>query len=289
MRNNQSFPLRGVIGIVANTAAEVDMAVASKLQCVEIRADLLLDNGVTHEGLMNLIGQAKARGLAVLFTLRHPTHGGKFEGSEEQRAAISAQALDSGADLVDLEWDTEAAALLKDKSSQLVLSYHNFNDMPDQQTLEELTQAMCATSPCAIKIVPTAATLDDAVRMLQWAATPGTDSVRRIGFAMGPHGACSRILTIAFGAPITYASFGQAVAPGQVDMHALLNTYRSMDLNEQTKVVAVVGDSATVQAQVNDLNQQYADAGENLVAIAFPDAAAKDLRECSESLRLIDK
>jgi len=286
--NNSSFPLQGIIGIVANDASEVDLACDRRLQCIEIRADLLLDAGLNSDALLALVAEAKARGLAVLFTLRHPTHGGSYKGSEEQRADLSAQALHSGADIVDLEWDTEAATLLQDKRSQLLLSYHNFNGMPTPQELTTLTDAMCARKPCAIKIVPTAANLSDAVRMLQWAATPASSEVRRIGFAMGSAGACSRILTIAYGAPITYASFGEAVAPGQVALDSLADSYRAMDLNTQTQLVAVVGDDATVNERVRELNQQFIAAAENTVAIAFSESSAKDLQICSETLRLKD-
>ena len=41
----QDFPLNGVIGIIANHPNELDLALESGLQCVEVRADLLLDAG----------------------------------------------------------------------------------------------------------------------------------------------------------------------------------------------------------------------------------------------------
>ena len=61
-----------------------------------------------------------------------------------------------------------------------------------------------------------------------------------------------------------------------------------MDLNTQTNVVAVVGDSATVQSRVDDLNHQYREAAENTVAIAFPESSITDLQDCSGTLRIKD-
>lgn len=287
MQKIREFPLQGVIGIVANAMEEVDLAVANKLLCVEIRADLLLDSGLSTDDLMDTIKRSKSSGLAVLFTLRHPTHGGKFSGSEEQRASISRQALQAGADLIDLEWDTKAAQLLHDERSHLVLSYHDFNGMPGKFDLDTLTSRMCSDNPAAIKIVPTASTLQDAVRMLEWVAVPGdSNDVTRIGFAMGPPGTCSRVLTLAHGAPITYASFGKAVAPGQVEMDALLTFYRVNAMTADTTVVAIAGQSSVAEERAAVLNQQYGAQQVNQVAIAFPNVPVDELETHSQSLRI---
>lgn len=285
MQQPPTFPLNGVIGIVANSAEEISLATASNLRCIEVRADLLLDGGLSTDDVMQIIQQSKSAGLAVLFTLRHPTHGGKFSGSEEQRASISRHALQVGADVVDLEWNTEAARLLQTEHSQLLLSYHDFNSMPSEAELISLTNDMCSSNPRAIKIVPTAATLHDSVRMLEWVATSTDDNIRRIGFAMGPLGECSRILTLAYGAPITYASFGEAVAPGQVEMDALLKVYRAMDLNAETSVIAVTRDAGN---RVLKLNRDYAGKGENTVAIAFDNVSLQELEAQSQLLRISD-
>ena len=87
----KTFPLRGVIGIVANAASELDLAASKRLQCVEVRADLLLDSGLSLDNVMGIVQQTRARDLACLFTLRHPSHGGKFDGDERQRAEINRQ------------------------------------------------------------------------------------------------------------------------------------------------------------------------------------------------------
>ena len=286
MQKIREFPLQGVIGIVANALEEVDLAAANKLLCIEIRADLLLDSGLSTDDLMHTIKKSKSSGLAVLFTLRHPTHGGKFSGSEEQRASISRQALQAGADLIDLEWDTKAAQLLRDERSHLVLSYHDFNGMPGKSDLATLTSRMCSDNPAAIKIVPTASTLQDAVRMLEWAAVPVDSNVTRIGFAMGPSGTCSRVLTLAHGAPITYASFGKAVAPGQVEMDALLTLYRVNEMTADTTVVAIAGKSSVVEERAAAFNQQYGAQQVNQVAIAFPNVSVDELETHSQSLRI---
>ena len=282
-----TFPLQGVIGVVANGADELELAIANELQCVEIRADLLLDAGLSLTDVIAIVKQAKTHDLGCLFTLRHPSHGGKFTGSETERVSINRQALDVGADIIDLEWDTEAAQMVRTDNIPLILSYHNFNSMPDQAQLATLTEQMIGMSPTAIKVVPTAATLVDAAQMLNW-VTQASDAVSRIGFAMGKAGACSRILTTAFGAPITYASFGEPVAPGQIALAEMLKTYRVMSLDKQTRVVVVVGDKEFTKERVLSLNNQFKAEQSNKIALAFSSIELDALKTQQALLRVDD-
>ena len=286
MISTETFPLRGVIGVVANSVSELELAAKNQLLCVEIRADLLLDRGLSKQDLMSCIAQSKTMGLACLVTLRHPSQGGKFEGSEAQRIEINQQALAAGADIIDLESGTEAAAELLRQKAPMILSYHDFNSMPTDAELAELTQQMTSQSPLAIKVVPTASSLQDAVAMLRWVSEADNNGIKRIGFAMGQSGACSRILTTACGAPVTYTSFGDAVAPGQIALDALLNTYRVMSMDQQTSVVAVTGSETDCNRAVKDLNQQFSDSGANQVAIGFAEQTPEELEPYAHTLKI---
>ena len=277
------FPLKGVIGVVANSADEINLARKTKLGCIELRADLLLDAGVSESGLFDCVRQAKNLGLAVLFTLRHPTHGGTFQGSEMERVKISLKAVEAGADLFDLEFDSEAAAILPDNAPPMILSYHDFNGMPSQQKLHDLTEAMQSTGASAIKVVPTASTLEDALTMLQWVGQDNGVSTR-IGFAMGEEGACSRILTTALGGAVTYASFGAPVAPGQIAIDELVSMYRVDALNDQCQVTAVCADGEVATQKVVELNQSF---DSNQIAVGFK-AADKALVEKSAHWMRVD-
>lgn len=282
MPSSKPFPLRGVIGVVANSADEIDQAASQNLQCVEIRADLLLGNQLSLEDVLALIARAKSAGIATLLTLRHPSQGGKFGGSEQDRVDINRRALVAGADIIDLEWQSEAADAMLAEGAPMILSHHDFNSMPDTATLAKITTSMLEQKPTAIKLVPTAVKTDDAIRMLQWVADADRD-IARIGFAMGEAGECSRILTTLCGAPITYTSFGPAVAPGQIELDKLLDQYRVMRMDHDTTVVAV---SAAQPGQVEELNREFARSCQNTVAVGFPVHAVELLQRNRELLRL---
>ena len=130
-----SFPLKGVIGIVANNTAEIDFALDHKLSCVEIRADLLINGGTSVDDVVELVRKTKTKELGCLFTLRHPEHGGEFFGTEEERVLINQAALEAGASSIDLEWGTKALVSMAEKHAPIVISHHDFKAMPSVEEL----------------------------------------------------------------------------------------------------------------------------------------------------------
>ena len=279
------FPLKGVIGIVANNTAEIDFALDHKLSCVEIRADLLINGGTSVDDVVELVRKTKTKELGCLFTLRHPEHGGEFFGTEEERVLINQTALEAGASSIDLEWGTKALAAMAEKHAPIVISHHDFKAMPSVEELEELTTEMESFHPHAIKVVPTASTLVHSIQMLQW-VRKGTSDIARIGFAMGQKGTCSRLLTIVFGAPITYASFGDAVAPGQLSMDVLLNCYRVPELKDGCLIYGVAGKDVHHSRELEVMNKQLKKKQLNAVCIPLECFDLHELLAVMEGLNI---
>ena len=295
--NETQFPLAGVIGVVAESAEEITQAKQCGLSCVELRVDLLLSGGSTVAAVIAMVAQARQSGLAVLVTIRHPSHGGKFDGTEPERVSLCQQMVEAGANIVDLEWDSEAANLVGSDSMDLILSYHNFESMISATELDQLThdiQARKNGNVRAIKVVPTASSVSDAASILDWVDQGQNNRIARIGFAMGKQGACSRLLTTAFGGAVTYASFGAPVAPGQIDLHEMLDNYRVPLLDGDTRITAVIGaelDSVKLDDNVTTLNDEYAAASSDSarierVAIGFDTNQLKALENHKQLLRI---
>lgn len=278
------FPLNGVIGIVANDPGELNQALDRHLSCVEIRADLLVKAGSTIGDVFDLVEKSSEAGLGSLFTLRHLDHGGQFSGTEDERMEINQSALKAGADVVDLEWGYDATSALLEQGVPMVVSHHDFEEMIPQDKLDELTLQIEAAQPAAIKVVPTAATLSDAARMLNWVRR-SSDNTRRIGFAMGSKGGFSRILTLAIGSPITYASFGEAVAPGQVSLDALLNGFRVTESSETRRIFALAGENASHSPALEEVNDRLS--GHDAVCIPLETSDLDDLLDVLADLRIV--
>lgn len=255
-----------MIGIIANDPNELDLALESGLQCVEIRADLLLDAGISLNQILELVRQAKSKNLASLMTLRHASHGGRFFGNEEERIQINQKALEVGADLIDLEWTSEASEVMVQKQAPMVISYHDFVGFPHEEELNDLTRKMEALEPCAVKVVPRANTLSHSLQMLNWVRGAGT-KISRIGFAMGIQGTSSRILTTVFGAPITYASLREAFAPGHLSMSELREIYQVQNLNQNSEIYALAGKEVKGSPLLESINCKLKIQNKNAVCV----------------------
>ena len=263
---SSEFPLRGIIGIVANDIEEVQQAKQRNLYCVEMRPDLLLDRGHSESDVMEIISAVKDADLSCLFTLRRHDHGGKFNGSDREQMQICLKAVSTGADIVDVEWDSECAHELISQGIPTILSNHNFGGMLSDSELEDVTAKIATLNPAAIKIVPTAEKLSDAIRMLQWVADAGEGPIR-IGFAMGEAGESSRILTCSFGGPITYATFDAPVAPGQIPIDLLQKQYQIDNVDSSTEIIGIAGEHDELDKWLEILNQRFASEGRNLIAV----------------------
>ena len=279
------FPLNGVIGVVANNASEIDLAFDKELSCIEIRADLLLDGGHSLNEVLGMVSCASAKGLGCLFTLRHQSHGGKFHGSDKERVKINQAALETGADIIDLEWGSEAAEAMIKKGAPIIVSHHDFEGMIGAAELKELTFDMEACCPDAIKVVPTASTLVQSVQMLKWVGD-SSDEILRIGFTMGLKGTCSRLLTMVYGAPITYASFGEAVAPGQLSIDSLLNLFQVLEINKGNRLYAVAGEDINNSPVLETMNQRMKMLHLKAICIPLETSDLEELLSLLDELRI---
>ncbi len=240
---HQELPITGIVGVVGGAPGEVEAALrtleasgASRPDALEVRADLF-DRPWEAVEVLELFGSR----VPIIFTVRLKSHGGRWEGDEFERVRLSEEALRRGATLVDAEWDSPAARELSQRAAPLVVSHHDFKGMMEPGELRRITCGMLELRPWALKCVPTATSQQDGVQMLEWIAQAGAEGPRRLGFAMGEMGLPSRVLSIAWGAPYTYAAMARAVAPGQVSVSDLRGLYRSPNLSRRTRVYGVVG------------------------------------------------
>ncbi|MBX2870080.1 MAG: type I 3-dehydroquinate dehydratase [Acidiferrobacterales bacterium] len=254
MIQSTEFPLQGVIGIVANGKNEIQLAQSHGLQCVEMRPDLLLDQGLGLAEVMSMVGEIVTADMHCLFTLRRHDHGGKFTGTDREQMDIAMQAIDAGAHMVDVEWDNQCVSDMLAQGAPVILSNHDFEGIPTDAELNDITDRISELRPAAIKMVTTAQSFDDAVRMLQWVSDFG-EGPCRIGFAMGGTGEFSRILTRCFGGPITYATFDAPVAPGQIPVQELLSRYHANAIHQQTRVIGIAANQYEKATWLDGLNQ----------------------------------
>jgi 3-dehydroquinate dehydratase-1/3-dehydroquinate dehydratase/shikimate dehydrogenase len=190
--------------------------VLSMVDVVEIRLDGMIDPAI-DQCLSHL---AKP----VLVTNRPGWEGGKWVGSEQDRINLLCAAVQSGAQYVDMELLTEPelqAQLLKTArahGAQVIVSHHDFQCTPPHADLQETLRRMILSGADIGKMVTTAQTSEDALRLLCLQQEALAATFPFCAFAMGTPGKMSRLATLYLGGFMTYAALSeqQATAPGQL-------------------------------------------------------------------------
>jgi len=228
--------------ITAPTMAELrarrDAVGPEDADLVELRLDT-----VTGER-PDVAGALDGRRLPVVVTCRASWEGGQFTGSEEERQRILREAIEGGAEFVDIEHravGVERWLRQEDREQRVICSLHDFEGMP--RDLADRVRDMRRTGAAVVKVAGQADRLRDLLPLLAIGRDHrlggGAPGQRLVLIGMGPSGMASRVLAAHFGSCWTYA--GPAVAPGQVTGARLLNEFRFRAIASDTPVYAVVG------------------------------------------------
>jgi len=165
----------------------------------------------------------------LLFTNRPLWEGGLYRGDEGARTGLLLEAIQAGAAYVDIEMKTafelrqEVIARALEQQTQVIVSWHNFDETPPANTLEEVFNEQYASGARIGKIVTMAKTFEDVLRVLALQLLAQEKDFPLIAFCMGRAGMISRLATVELGGYMTYAApdSGQATAPGQLQVSTL--------------------------------------------------------------------
>ena len=222
---------------------------------IELRFDCVneneLDAVVTH-----IAGLAVSKPL--LATFRSPEQGGNRQLTVEQRKDFwknlppSFRAADLEENLVDIQTAAE----------NLILSFHDFDGVPNDLT--DIYKRLAAQDGI-IKIAVQTNDITDAIPLWKLLEIAKSDDRQLIPIAMGEAGKWTRILGLANGSPLTYASLesGSETAPGQISAKDLVELYRAKTLDEKTAVYGIIGGNTSYSMSPYIHNAAFAAKGLN--------------------------
>jgi len=207
---------------------------------VELRLDR-----VGHPGKGALADLVGAAGKPVIVTCHGPEAGGAFAGDLDARLDLLHDAAEAGARFVDVDWTLSLELGEVRAPCHRIVSRHDPEATPaDLDLLLEEVQAVLYEGDVT-KIVPTARTCEDGLRLLRWLRT--TKGI--VAFCMGEAGRFTRVLAPIFGSPFTYAAPAavpgqpapEAAAPGQIPVNDLRALLPPGGVSQETAVLGVVG------------------------------------------------
>ncbi len=209
---------------VAALAAQARQ-VAERADVIEVRLD-----SMSHPDVLTCCATLDK---PLLFTNRPSWEGGAFSGLEEQRIESLLQAVQQQAAYVDCELRTEQALrdhlldAISGSPTRMILSWHNFESTPPQAELEDVLALMvesdAGTGTIVGKIVTTAQSPEDALRVLRLQEQARAANFSLSCFCMGEAGRITRLATLYLGGYMTYACLNaaQATASGQLSLEQL--------------------------------------------------------------------
>ena len=250
---------------------QIKVALAAGAEILELRTDYL--ENLNIDLVKNLIAETKnatEQPVPIIVTCRDQKQGGVKPYPEQLRIEILAEAIRSGCDFIDCEYDNFLSAEVQDKikaalaensKTRLILSAHDFKSR--FKDINRLYQDILTVFPTAIpKLAYTANHINDCFEAFDILHNSSGDS---IVFCMGPAGLVSRIVAKKLGSFVTFASINAeaATAPGQLTIEQLKGLYRYDSIDADTELFGVIADPVGHSLSPAIHNACFADEGMN--------------------------
>jgi 3-dehydroquinate dehydratase type I len=197
---------------------------------VELRLDYVKEG--FFDDLASVVENSR---ISCIATIRPAWDGGAYRGGESDRLRLFQRVLEAPFKYVDIEHDSKivrsVSKLAREKDVGLIVSYHDWKGTPGLKSLEKILWEMRRRKADICKIVTTITNHVDEAKILFFLLTSAR-SVREklVCFGMGEKGIATRIVSPLLGGFMTYASYEEALAPGQITLREIVLTYRSMGL-----------------------------------------------------------
>ncbi len=215
-----------ICGVLVDSDIDAAKNIEPFINLYEVRIDLIGDD---WEKLVKNLNKP------WIATNRTVDEGGKWNGNEARRIEKLLHAVELGAEIVDVEFQTKnlknIVPLLK-KRVKCILSFHDTEKTPTLNEMRTIVKRQLEGGADICKIVTTAHKYEDNLRILKLIRE--FHDIRIVAFAMGAAGQVSRVLCPLIGGDFTYGSTGEGKesAPGQVTVRQLVETYETLGIGE---------------------------------------------------------
>jgi 3-dehydroquinate dehydratase/shikimate dehydrogenase len=220
----------------------------------------------------------------AVVTCRPTWEGGRFDGSEDERAKILSRALDLGAEFVDVEWraasqsnGVDFAGIVRRDPARVVISSHDFECVP--RDLDDRVRAMRALGAGSIKVAFAVSRLTETLALKEIG-----ENGDAIVIGMGEAGVPSRLLAAHYGSRWTYA--GGVVAPGQMPAETMADDFHFFRVGPATSVYGVVSTNAMHSLSPVMHNAAFEAAGIDAVYVPLPASDFEDFLSFAAAMHI---
>jgi len=220
---------RPIVAVSLDDSYGIDALVRAQRAGVDV-AELRVDRFASVEAEHVLEVARRFAALPRLITVRSAVEGGHWSASEEQRLQLYLTLMPEAA-AVDVELGSSAildqvVATAADQDVVKVISYHNFEETPDDDLLRETVQRAKGRGADLVKISVLTKTEADVRRLARF--TADNESAGLISIGMGRCGTVSRVLFPALGSRLTFADIGLGQHLGQLPFDRMCDLLREL-------------------------------------------------------------
>lgn len=275
------------ISLCAKTAGEL----AEKIERAAVLADVIevRFDCSAPEQLHQCVEVATAARSEVLATFRPGSQGGFRDISDDERIDFWNQSNELGFWGADFEDDQIEDSFYWLWDNRIV-SFHDFSGTPSN--LESVYARLAATGANIVKIAVHANRITDAIPLWKLLERAGNEDKKLVPIAMGEAGKWTRILGLAHGSPLAYASLDRegGTAPGQITAGDLIIVYRARDLSGESKVFGLIAGDTSYSMSPYIQNAAISHAGLDAVFLPLQVAGVEEFfrRMVREGSREID-
>ena len=255
------------VSVCGSTADEVLAQVErghAMADIVEIRFDC-----VDAEEIPLLVDRLARISTPLLLTFRPAEQGGRRTLTFTERLKFWEHVLwklDGTEFLIDHEFDLDLPLDLDPKRT--IISQHDFQSAGASSLIAQF-DALANITGKTVKIAVTANRITDSIevwKLLKHAESTGKDL---IPIAMGEAGKWTRILALAHGAPMVYASLdsGRETGPGQISATDLRDVFRVKELDTATDIIGIIAADTSYSLSPYMHNAAFKQTGLNSVFV----------------------
>jgi 3-dehydroquinate dehydratase type I len=224
---------------ISEIAPTIKKVVGLNPNLIELRLDYITEiQKITKEFVVNILNRIQPK-IPVICTLRDQSEGGQIEIDVTERIQIIKLLIESGPQYLDIEINTEISILSEvirlasNNKVNLIYSLHDFERTPTygeatkslETSMKKLKNEMQIDQKIIekgiFKLIFTAQSFEDNLVPLQLCKIKSSKKLRLISFCMGELGLLSRIFCNFSNSFLTYCSYLEKTAPGQINITKL--------------------------------------------------------------------
>ena len=208
-----------VVGTVS-TKLKMPVEILEKIDVFEIRVDMLLEKCQLSD-IPEVIKAIKYKHeKPLIVTIRSAIEGGRANVSDTVRSQIIDNVI-SLVDAIDIELSSptllsQVSILCQQHNKIMIASYHNFNETPSNDFMENLIEQGKKSGAHIIKIAVKPNSQDDIARLIMFTIKNKKEGL--ITISLGSLGLISRIINPIVGSLMTYGYIDDVSSPGQISV-----------------------------------------------------------------------